>query len=895
MSGAARVHKGNTKQASRKAVSRKNKPSPPAKSTQQIASPKLHSPLNDPAELLQLQRVIGNRAVRNLVSMKQDQRQSKLDGQPTTTFSDASRKREEDSADKAPMPISHLQAASTPIQRLLSEDAYREKVKQKMMAGGDRSNEAMDDRFDLILTRVGDYHKIDKDDKFELVRALTVVIRLSEMWKKERLNVKNMAKWGNVPLRTEIVGEVKAHAKKARRRLTRSKLGWGAKFAWMMTKEVGLGAKEMAKGYVDLIKSTAKGGVNAVKTLVKGAGKLLKPVAKKTGGLIKKLGKIIGNVAKDILPLSPGHMPTKSMLEISIEEPNDRLKLIIKRVGEYHEKVPKGWPGEQYKSLTVISRLCEEWLKAHKDDKSMVQKGNAVILGNLKKTAWRTAKNLTWGVKPPDKSDPSKFKKFIGDLPKDILPLSPGRMPSKDDLSVNLTNPDNDIKLIMERVGDYHDDKKVPKNRPGSQYGSLTVIRDLCQEWLKVHPAKERDQAQKDNATVIRNLKKTAWRTRKNLEWWGVKPADKKIRHKFKTEEIAFELIAKKIAYRGTAGYEQILQKWGYEPQFRRTIQGKGLTVGLLMPDEKIAKQPKPTPILAFRGTNAPIDLAADMDPIAVGFIAFQHKRKNIGRLIEEAGGRVHTTGHSLGGAMAQYAGVHFPSKIGRVVTFQSASITLSHAAIFSLRKRLKKAVPSVTHHAASGDPVPHGGLAHLEGTTYVHWTKKLLLGAHGVMFFTSPDFKKQREALGLTDDVLTKIDKKALTPRETRHAITKHAGLHPAFWFRLSELGRRALSPFAGTFMLVQYLKGKRGTLSLKDEEIERNAYHKTQRALRGMTSTKKIQKKYVAILKQRKKRFIAKIMGDKGRKKRTMQKPWLAGVKRAVTEALAKQNEGV
>jgi hypothetical protein len=266
-----------------------------------------------------------------------------------------------------------------------------------------------------------------------------------------------------------------------------------------------------------------------------------------------------------------------------------------------------------------------------------------------------------------------------------------------------------------------------------------------------------------------------------------------------------------------------LLTKWGYESSWRRTVQGNGFFVGLLMPQND---RKDVTPVLTFKGTTPSSmgDVTADLDPVGVGFTTFQRHKGEVASLIDEAGGKVDVVGHSLGGALAQNCGFSFNANVRRVVTFQSAAISGTQA----LMLRAMKKQPEATHHVAKGDPVPTGGLGHLKGDGFLHKTGKTLGGAHTTYLFTSPEFKADRERFGLTDEVLAQLglDKHI---REESHGDVKKTKGHPTSFLKKlgGEVGRNLGMAIAGIPLFIYSLFEKYPGIPMQDSTVKNNAKH--------------------------------------------------------------------
>lgn len=253
------------------------------------------------------------------------------------------------------------------------------------------------------------------------------------------------------------------------------------------------------------------------------------------------------------------------------------------------------------------------------------------------------------------------------------------------------------------------------------------------------------------------------------------------------TQDIQYEFIAHHLAYQDEipGDTHEIIRGWGYVPQWASRVNdaSTGLFVGLLLPDEQHQHL---RPILAFRGTAGYRDILADADPRGIGYDQFDTNQAIIGQLIAEAGGAVDVTGHSLGGALAQRAGVAFPDSIGRIVTFQAPGIGLEEAMAFDAQE----GGAQVTHHMAYGDIVDTAGEQHLDGDFFMHSPGHGPL-SHSSFLLTVPELKARREALGLTD---AKLESLGIAVEENYKAIEHHDD-YP-FWIKnaIDESARSGL-----------------------------------------------------------------------------------------------------
>jgi hypothetical protein len=131
-------------------------------------------------------------------------------------------------------------------------------------------------------------------------------------------------------------------------------------------------------------------------------------------------------------------------------------------------------------------------------------------------------------------------------------------------------------------------------------------------------------------------------------------------------------------------------------------------------------------PIVAFRGTRPSKiqTVIADLDPTGIGMYQFNPNRALIDAQMAMAAthGQVISSGHSLGGALAQIAAATFPDRVQRIVTFQAPGV--SREMVAQLEKynaeHPDQAIES-SHHRVKGDLVPLGGQALTPGVIHNH------------------------------------------------------------------------------------------------------------------------------------------------------------------------------
>jgi hypothetical protein len=176
---------------------------------------------------------------------------------------------------------------------------------------------------------------------------------------------------------------------------------------------------------------------------------------------------------------------------------------------------------------------------------------------------------------------------------------------------------------------------------------------------------------------------------------------------------VMYHDIAKRIAYAGKIDkkkYPRIADLWHARP-----VKGRdGFMAVVLTP----RRDGLPT-IVAFTGTDDPLDLFADLHPSGVGYQQFKRNTPWIERAIKGAKQPLVLTGHSLGGGLAQMAAATFGAKysIAEVVTFQSSGIPAHLKRKFEAIGKGKK--PETTHWVAENDAVNVAGQTKLAGDTY--------------------------------------------------------------------------------------------------------------------------------------------------------------------------------
>jgi len=141
--------------------------------------------------------------------------------------------------------------------------------------------------------------------------------------------------------------------------------------------------------------------------------------------------------------------------------------------------------------------------------------------------------------------------------------------------------------------------------------------------------------------------------------------------------------------------------------------------------DAFILKDEQGKAIIVFRGTQTEIenffrDWRHDAHPFGVGYSQLQGSLNIIQQWIEQHPG-VTLTGHSLGGALAQFAAVKFPNNVAEVVSFNSPGLSgpqLSRSEFEQFKTENDHV--EATHYVVEGDPVSLAGNRFIPGDVYL-------------------------------------------------------------------------------------------------------------------------------------------------------------------------------
>ena len=186
--------------------------------------------------------------------------------------------------------------------------------------------------------------------------------------------------------------------------------------------------------------------------------------------------------------------------------------------------------------------------------------------------------------------------------------------------------------------------------------------------------------------------------------------------------DYAYEKLAKKFAYLSKLSENEKgeLLGMGYTPG-PRIIGASSFAMWVFEP-----VSPDGYKVLAFEGSADLLDWLDDLNPDQAG-PGYKQMKQNTDLILDtikentKDGKKVVFTGHSLGGALAQFAASLAPDRIERVVTFQSPGVPYDKVSRFQHNE-------SVIHYFVDGDIVPLAGEAFLPGKVMVFYISGLSL-----------------------------------------------------------------------------------------------------------------------------------------------------------------------
>ena len=199
-------------------------------------------------------------------------------------------------------------------------------------------------------------------------------------------------------------------------------------------------------------------------------------------------------------------------------------------------------------------------------------------------------------------------------------------------------------------------------------------------------------------------------------------------------QDIVFEQLAHAGAY-GKLDNRK-LGAWGYQEAGVMEDPESGFRAVLYVPTEEALEGQsesakiisaihggKPPAVLSFAGTDPADkrDVGDDVNRKGIGTYQFSSNTQRVEAALKAAGGPVVSTGHSLGGALAQICACRYPGSVSRVVSFQSPAINQAEVAKLDQHNKTvgpDKKVQS-THYRAEGDVVHAAGEKLTKGDVY--------------------------------------------------------------------------------------------------------------------------------------------------------------------------------
>ena len=235
---------------------------------------------------------------------------------------------------------------------------------------------------------------------------------------------------------------------------------------------------------------------------------------------------------------------------------------------------------------------------------------------------------------------------------------------------------------------------------------------------------------------IARNNREDALKQRKEQQ-------ERLQRQKEVADHGTMEILAHGIAYQNNPD-PTVVKQYGYKAEvLPGAVNGFAATAffplkGKQPPGQSTQElstpvNPAKPPVIAFRGTEnnkkdrKRDDWNANFDVNGIGYSQFVTNEALILKYVHrlKAFGPLTSTGHSLGGALAQMLACLHPGLVSRVVTFQAPGIDKELINKLNAHNTKHKDDPSKqvqsTHHDSQGDIVSMGGQAHTPGNTYSH------------------------------------------------------------------------------------------------------------------------------------------------------------------------------
>ena len=185
---------------------------------------------------------------------------------------------------------------------------------------------------------------------------------------------------------------------------------------------------------------------------------------------------------------------------------------------------------------------------------------------------------------------------------------------------------------------------------------------------------------------------------------------------------------------------QDMMRSWGYNPTVTADQEVYDPNTGLygfrLDPTEEGLAQGRQS-IMSFRGSEAPgaanprsetslrnpwgwvQDWTSDLGQVNPGYDQYHNNSDRIREVMSGGTDRVNTTGHSLGGFLAQRAASENPNLVNDVVTFQAGGVLDSEVDAYNAANA--DGHMHARHHSANHDVVNRVGEQHLPGDFFSH------------------------------------------------------------------------------------------------------------------------------------------------------------------------------